>query len=110
MTYDYRTRRRCGLTSKLPLGNELTTRLKIVHCYEREQDIAPGLADQLRIIDKIHPHIRIDLVLVHGRFGPELIERLSRRLRVPKNCMFISTPGNRFPHDIADLGGVRLIM
>jgi amino acid transporter len=92
------------------LGNELTNRLKVVHCYEREADIAADLAEQLRIIDRIYPSIRIDLVLVHGRFGPELIERVSRRLRVPKNYMFIGTPGDRFPHNIAELGGVRLIM
>jgi hypothetical protein len=39
-----------------------------------------------------------------------LIERLSRRLGVPKNYMFIGCPGDRFPHNIADLGGVRLIL
>ncbi len=92
------------------LRNELTNRLKVIHCYEREEDIAKGLPEQLGIIDKIYPRIRIDLVLVHGRFGPELIERISRRLGVPKNYMFIGTPGDRFPHNFADLGGVRLIM
>ncbi len=35
---------------------------------------------------------------------------LSRWLEVPKNYMFIETPGDHFPHRIADLGGVRLIM
>jgi hypothetical protein len=49
-------------------------------------------------------------LLVKGTFCPELIERLSQRLGVPKNYMFIGTPGDRFPHRIADLGGVRLIM
>lgn len=92
------------------LSNELTNRLKVVHCFEREEDIAKGLTEQLRTLDRIYPNIRIDLVLVHGIFGPELIERLSRRLGVPKNYMFIGTPGDRFPHNIAELGGVRLIM
>ncbi len=92
------------------LHNELTNSLKVVHCYEREGEIAKGLADQLRIIDTLYPEIKVDLVLVRGRFGPELIERLSRKLNVPKNYMFIGTPGDRFPHNIADLGGVRLIM
>ena len=45
-----------------------------------------------------------------GVFGPEMIEALSRRLEVPKNYMFIATPGDRFPHGIDDLGGVRLIL
>ena len=38
------------------------------------------------------------------------IEALSKRLGVPKNYMFIGTPGDRFPHKIAELGGVRLVM
>jgi hypothetical protein len=29
---------------------------------------------------------------------------------VPKNQMFIGTPGDRFPHRIETLGGVRLII
>ena len=92
------------------LENEPTNRLRVVHCYENEEEIAPRLADNLKTVDRIYPNIRIDLVLVQGRFGPELIEKLSRRLNVPKNYMFISTPGDKFPHNIAELGGVRLVM
>ncbi len=92
------------------LENEQTKRFTVIHCYEREEAIPADLAEQIRIIDRIYPEIRIDLVLVKGSFGPELIERLSRRLGVPKNYMFIGTPGDHFPHRIADLGGVRLIM
>lgn len=92
------------------LGNEQTTRLKVIHCYEREEDIPPQLAEQLKTIDQIYPELRVDLLLVQGRFGPEMIERLSQHLQVPKNYMFIGTPGDHFPHRIADLGGVRLIM
>jgi hypothetical protein len=92
------------------LENEQTKRLTVIHCYEREEDIPNDLADQLRTIDRIYPALRVDLLLVKGRFGPELIEHLARRLRVPKNYMFIGTPGDRFPHNIAELGGVRLII
>jgi hypothetical protein len=92
------------------LGNEQGHCLQVVHCYEREEDIPTDLTEQIRTIDRIYPELRIDLLLVKGSFGPELIERLSRRLEVPKNYMFIGTPGDHFPHRIADLGGVRLIM
>ena len=68
------------------------------------------LAENLKTIDHMYPRIRIDLVLVKARFCPELIERLSRRFGVPKNYMFIGTPGDRFPHSLSDMGGVRLIM
>ena len=47
--------------------------------------------------------------LAHVHFGPEIIEILSRRLAVPKNYMFIGTPGDRFPHRVEDLGGVPMI-
>lgn len=92
------------------LGNEQTQRLKVIHCYEKEENIPTQLSEQLKIIDQIYPELRVDLLLVHGKFGPELIERLAQRLGVPKNYMFIGTPGDRFPHNIAELGGVRLIM
>ena len=92
------------------LENEQTTRMKVVHCYEDRKDIPDSLAGNLKTIDHTYPRIRIDLVLVKGHFGPELIERLSRRFGVPKNYMFIGTPGDRFPHTLSDLGGVRLIM
>jgi hypothetical protein len=92
------------------LKNELTTRMRVIHCYADQKDIPSTLADNLKTIDQIYPRIRIDLVLVKGVFGPELIERLSRRFGVPKNYMFIGTPGNHFPHSISDLSGVRVIM
>ena len=92
------------------LANEHTTNLKVVHVYRQEGEIPPRLADQLRALDEIYPEIRIDFIAVRGKFGPELIEQLSRHLSVPKNYMFIGCPGDRFPHQLADLGGVRLIV
>jgi hypothetical protein len=97
-------------TALYVLTNELTTRLKVVHCYETSDAIPTVLAENLKTIDRMYPQLRIDLVLVRGRFGPELIERLSQRFGVPKNYMFIGTPGHMFPHSISDLGGVRLII
>ena len=92
------------------LANEQTSRLKVVHVYEDEAEIPKELARQLQTIDRLYPSLRIDFLAVKGRFGPELIERLSRRLGVPKNYMFVGTPSDRFPHNIAELGGVRLIV
>ncbi|HEB88533.1 MAG TPA: APC family permease [Deltaproteobacteria bacterium] len=92
------------------LDNEQTSRLMVVHVYEDESQIPPDLADHLKLIDHLYPQLRIDFLAVKGVFGPELVEALSRRLRVPKNAMFIGTPGDRFPHRIDDLGGVRVIL
>jgi amino acid transporter len=92
------------------LENEQTTRMRVVYVYEDEANIPPGLADHLRSIDHLYPNLRIDFLAVKGCFGPELIEAISERLGVPKNYMFIGTPGDRFPHRIEELGGVRLII
>jgi hypothetical protein len=92
------------------LENEPTNHLQVVHVYEDEKKIPAGLARQLSIIDHLYPRLRIDFLAVKGTFGPELIELLSQRLDVPKNYMFIGTPGDRLPHRIEQLGGVRLIL
>jgi len=92
------------------LENEQTNRLQVITVYGDEADIPPQLAGHLAGIDHLYPHLRIDFLAVKGVFGPEIIEKLSRRLGVPKNYMFIGTPGDRFPHRVEDLGGVRLIL
>jgi amino acid transporter len=92
------------------LENEQTRLLKVVYVHDEEEEIPRQLAKHLKEIDRLYPQLRIDFLAVRGTFGPELIEQLSRRLGVPKNYMFIGTPGDRFPHSIDDLGGVRLIL
>jgi len=92
------------------LDNEQTSHLKVVHAYDDDHPTPPTLADHLRLIDQLYPQLRVDFVAVKGSFGPELVEAVSRRLRVPKNHMFIGTPGDRFPHRIEDLGGVRVVL
>ncbi len=92
------------------LENEQTQRLHVVHVYDDATTIPPELAEHLATIDHLYPQLRVDFLAVHGTFGPDLIERLSKRLGVPKNYMFIGTPGDRFPHQIETLGGVRLIL
>lgn len=84
--------------------------MRVVHVFQNEGDVPPKLAGDLRTVDRMYPQLRIDLVLVKGKFGPPLIEQLSKRFDVPKNYMFIGTPGNRFPHNIAELGGVRAVL
>ena len=70
----------------------------------------PGLAEELRILDKAYPDIDIEYIELEGQFSPELIERLSREWNIPKNLMFIGSPGGRLGYSLAELGGVRLII
>jgi len=92
------------------LENELTTQLTVVHVYADEAEIPPELARHLFEIDHLYPELRIDFLAVEGAFGPELTAALSEKLGVPLNYMFIGTPGDRFPHRIEAMGGVRLIL
>ena len=92
------------------LENEQTNRLKVVHVYQDSSPIPPGLAQHLADIDRLYPRLRIDFIAVKGEFGPALIGQLSQRLGVPRNYMFIGTPGDKFPHRIELLGGVRVIL
>ena len=91
-------------------SNELTKWLKVVYVYEDISDpMIKAIAENLRVIDRCFPKIVIDFVLVQGRFSPEVVAQVSSRLGVQRNFMFISCPGDRFPHDIGDFGGIRMI-
>mmetsp|Transcript_85475 Transcript_85475/g.227942 ORF Transcript_85475/g.227942 Transcript_85475/m.227942 type:complete len:598 (+) Transcript_85475:267-2060(+) len=90
--------------------NELARWLKVVYVYSDPTDpMCSLIADNLRVIDRCHPNIAIDFVLVQGSFCPEVVAQVSHRLGVPRNFMFICCPGDNFPHDLADFGGLRLI-
>jgi len=92
------------------LANEQTRNIKVVHVYRDEAEIPEKLAEQLKTLDQVYPEVCIDFVAVKGAFGPSLIARLSQHFGVPQNYMFIGCPGDRFPHQLSDLGGVRLIV
>ena len=62
------------------------------------------------MIDRLYPKLRIDFVAIKGTFTPEMIETISEEMKIPKNNMFIGTPGDKFPHRVESLGGVRLIL
>lgn len=89
--------------------NEITKKLKIVTVLQDGQVISPEFLNDLKVLDRAYPDIAIDYIQLEGTFGPELIRKLSKEWDIPANFMFISSPGDRFSHRVADLGGVRLI-
>ncbi len=94
-------------------NNEHTRKIKIVHVYqEHEEDpkVLEKLEKDLEFLDREYPEIDIEFVKIKGRFGPELIKKLSKQWNIPVNFMFIGSPGDRFPYRIEELGGVRLII
>ncbi len=90
--------------------NEATKRLKIVHVINEHSGANEALKKDLEVLDRAYPDINIEFVEVEGQFGPALIDELSKKWNIPKNFMFIGSPGNKFPYLVSELGGVRLIM
>lgn len=90
--------------------NEHTNRLKIVTITNEEVKVPDNLPQELDFLDKAYPQIDVEFVQIEGQFSPQLIERLSKEWGIPKNLMFIGSPGGRLPYDLAELGGVRLII
>ncbi|RYY09145.1 MAG: amino acid permease, partial [Cytophagaceae bacterium] len=90
--------------------NEFTTRLKIATFLKDGEKYPEDLLSDIRVLDRAYPQIEVEFVTLEGHFGPELIDKLSREWGIPKNFMFIGSPGDRFPYHISELGGVRLII
>jgi hypothetical protein len=51
----------------------------------------------------------LDLVLVQGSFTPGVVAQVSMRLGIPRNFMFMVCPNERFPYDLGDFGGIRIV-
>jgi len=90
-------------------NNETTKKLKIVNVRSVESLNALLIKD-LEVLDRAYPDIHIEFIEIEGVFGPDLIDELSKKWNIPKNFMFIGSPGDRFSYRVSDLGGVRLIM
>jgi amino acid transporter len=90
--------------------NEITQKLKIVTVLQKEETPNATFVRDLEALDRAYPDFKIEYIQIQGIFGPEIIDRLSREWQIPHNFMFIGSPSDRFPHRLADLGGVRLII
>jgi amino acid transporter len=90
--------------------NEFTNRLKIVTLLKDGEKFPEELLTDIRVLDRAYDQIEVELVTMEGQFGPALIDELSEKWKIPKNFMFIGSPGDRFPYQISELGGVRLII
>ncbi len=91
-------------------SNEHTNRIRFVTVVPKGQQPPKGLKEDLTFLDRAYPDIDIDFVVEEGSFGPQIIDKLSKKWKVPKNFMFIGSPGDHFPYGLAQLGGVRLII
>lgn len=61
------------------------------------------------MIDMMYPKCTINLQIIQGEFGPVIARRISKKMGVPPNFMFITCIDEKFKSSIQDFGGVRLI-
>ncbi|RDC65938.1 hypothetical protein AHMF7616_04569 [Adhaeribacter pallidiroseus] len=90
--------------------NEHTNRIKIVNILGNNEHPPKKLMHEVDVLDRAYPDMDVDFIVIKGHFGPQLIDELSRKWNIPKNFMFIGSPGQRFHYGLQELGGVRLVI
>jgi len=90
--------------------NEHTNRIKIVNVLGDNEQPPKKLMHEVDVLDRAYPDLDVDFIVLKGHFGPKLIDELSRKWNIPKNFMFIGSPGQRFHYGLQELGGVRLVI
>jgi amino acid transporter len=90
--------------------NEITRKIKIVTVLRADEQPPSQFLKDFDVLDRAYPDIKMEYVTIVGIFGPELIDEICRTWHIPKNFMFISSPGEKFTYRVAELGGVRLIL
>lgn len=90
--------------------NEHTSRIKIVNVLGDNEHPPKKLIHEVDVLDRAYPDMDVDFIVIKGHFGPKLIDELSKKWNIPKNFMFIGSPGQRFVYGLQELGGVRLVI
>jgi amino acid transporter len=90
--------------------NEITKKIKIVTLLKDNQKVPEQFLKDLEVLDRAYPNLHIEFLPMEGIFNPNTIEELSKKWNIPKNFMFISSPGEKFSYKVEELGGVRLIL
>lgn len=90
--------------------NEITRKIKIVTVLKEHQHPPEQFLRDFEVLDRAYPEIKMEYKTVVGEFIPSLIDKLSKEWNIPKNFMFISSPGEKFSYRVEELGGVRLIL
>lgn len=90
--------------------NEVTNKIKIVTVLDKEQHPDPKFLSDFDTLDRAYPDVDMEYITLVGQFTPALVDELSHKWNIPKNFMFISSPGERFSYRVDELGGVRLVL
>ena len=92
------------------IKNEHTKKLKVVTVLKEGELPSERLASDLEVLNREYPDIKIEYIEIKGEFGPKIIRKLSKDWNIPINFMFIGSPDDKFPYEVSELGGVRLII
>ncbi|MCB0354321.1 MAG: APC family permease [Bdellovibrionales bacterium] len=92
------------------MDNEHTNRLRVVTVVKDRSEVPESIKQDINFLDRAYPEVVITFEVIEGDFTPELLRNLSDKWNIPLNFMFIGSPGDHFPHRLAELGGVRLII
>jgi hypothetical protein len=84
--------------------------IKLVHLYNRIEDIPFEFESNYRILDETYPSVTIELVFVQAEFTPLSVIAIAKKLGVPTSFCFIQCPGETFGWGLGDLHGIRVIM
>ncbi len=90
--------------------NEHTNKIKIVNVLGENEQPPKKLIHEVDVLDRAYPDLDVDFIVIKGHFGPQLIDELSHKWNIPKNFMFIGSPGQKFHYGLQELGGVRLVI
>ncbi len=92
------------------IKNESSRNVVLVHLYRSpEEDQTEMIKEALKPLRQIFPSLKIEFISRQAKFGPEIIDSLSRELGIPKNNIFIGAPEQKHSFSVQDLGGVRII-
>jgi len=80
------------------------------HLYSNsEKSEEEVLRDCLGPLEEIFPMLKVKLFAREGKFGPEIINEVSKEFGGLTNNIFIGAPEEKHTFSIQDLGGVRVI-
>lgn len=85
--------------------NEVTNKMKIVTVLHEAQQPDPKFLADFDTLDRAYLEVDLEYTTILGDFTPELVEELSNRWGIPKNFMFISSPGKSSVIELMNLVG-----
>ncbi|KAI0245718.1 amino acid permease-domain-containing protein [Lactifluus subvellereus] len=81
-----------------------------VHAYRSIGDIPSELHPNARLLDEAFPTITVELVVSVAHLSARLVEATSRTLDVPRSRMCVVSLSRDHPWELAEYGGIRVIM